>query len=262
MPKKIQITDDVRAVLEGSTITDVSVILPPVKLERDLYVRVDKVLKAAGGKWDRKIGAHLFTDYDPRELLSKEQLASGEIVNRQQALQQFFTRPETAKQIVEYACVEPGMRCLEPSAGTGNIARALRAALIDPRERVGRDPICVEIDEVLVRKLVEDGFDDTLCMDFLATDPAINPFDRIVMNPPFTGGQDVDHVTHAFSMLKWNGLLVAIMSPAFQFRSDKKHVAFRKLMDRHGEVVARLPRGSFDDTDIETLVVRLGLHGT
>ena len=147
------------------------------------------------------------------------------------------------------------MRCLEPSAGAGAIARALRSALQD-RERISRDPICIETDEVLARNLIGEGFADTFCMDFMAYQCS-KPFDRIVMNPPFSGGQDIDHVTRAFEMLEYDGVLVAIMAPAFEFRTDRKHAAFKRLMNEHGEVIERLPAGTFEDTRVETIVVRL-----
>ena len=47
-------------------------------------------------------------------------------------------------------------------------------------------------------------------------------YDRIVMNPPFEAGQDIDHVRHAFQFLKDGGRLVSIMSPSPFFREDKK----------------------------------------
>ena len=255
MKKTIPIADDVRDVLSRSVISDNSVRLPEGKLDRELYARIDKVLKAAGGKWNRVAGMHLFAQYDPRELLGEAHIASGKIVNRQQTLQQFWTPPGVATKLVEHAGVEPRMRCLEPSAGTGAIALALRSALQD-RERISRDPICIEVDEVLARQLIDQGFYDTFCMDFMAYQCS-SPFDRIVMNPPFNGGQDIDHVTRAFEMLEHDGVLVAIMGRAFEFRTDRKHAAFRRLMNEHGDVLEHLPEGTFEDTRVETVVIRL-----
>ncbi|MBY0277906.1 hypothetical protein K2Z84_21440 [Candidatus Binatia bacterium] len=71
------ITPDVEQVLRASTITDTLLVLPQ-QLDRKLYVAVDKVLKAAGGKWNRKLGGHAF-ERDPREILGLA-LETGAIV--------------------------------------------------------------------------------------------------------------------------------------------------------------------------------------
>jgi len=79
--KTVKIDDDVREVLLRCTMTATSVTLPPGQLERALYTRVDKVLKAAGGAWNRKAGAHMFT-VDPRQVLTPGAVLQTEIVNK------------------------------------------------------------------------------------------------------------------------------------------------------------------------------------
>lgn len=248
MSKMVKIDEDVREVLLRATMTSTSVSLPD-QLDRALYMKVDKVLKAAGGAWNRKAKAHLFATFDPRTMLADVATATG-IENRQQSLQQFWTPQPIARRLVQIAEVKPGQNCLEPSAGCGAIADELRVAMD------GQDPMLIEIDDLLVKGLVERGYTRVLCVDFLLLRPP-QVFDRIVMNPPFTGGQDIAHVTRAFDFLAPDGVLVAIMSPSIDFRSTKAHVAFRKLLSAHGEIVERLPRGTFEDTEIETIIVRL-----
>jgi 16S rRNA G1207 methylase RsmC len=46
--------------------------------------------------------------------------------------------------------------------------------------------------------------------DFLALSEGLGQFDRIVMNPPFDHDTDIDHIRHAYRMLKPGGRLVAI----------------------------------------------------
>ena len=59
-------------------------------------------------------------------------------------------------------------------------------------------------------------------------------YDRIVMNPPFSDRRDVEHVQHAYELLKPGGRLVAIMGEGSFFGSDKKAVAFREWLESVG----------------------------
>ena len=55
----MRIDDDVLAVLSRSTVVGSSLVIPD-QLDRKLYVKTNKVLEAAGGKWNRKARAHVF----------------------------------------------------------------------------------------------------------------------------------------------------------------------------------------------------------
>lgn len=77
----------------------------------------------------------------------------------------------------------------------------------------------------------------------------VGQFDRIVMNPPFERGQDMDHVRHAFDLLKPGGRLVAIMSEGSFGRGDKKATGFREWLDEQKRKVEKLPEGSFTGKD-------------
>jgi hypothetical protein len=46
--------------------------------------------------------------------------------------------------------------------------------------------------------------------DFLSMNGELGTFDRIVMNPPFDHGSDLEHIRRAFAKLKTGGRLVAI----------------------------------------------------
>ena len=49
-----------------------------------------------------------------------------------------------------------------------------------------------------------------VCGDFLAQNGNLGKFDRIVMNPPFANGADIQHIRHALTFLNDGGKLVAI----------------------------------------------------
>ena len=136
---------------------------------------------------------------------------------------------------------------LEPSAGTGRIAQAIKDA--------GHTPNCIEIQYRAVELLKSRGF-NVQQGDFLEMDPhngitepgrVTLPLraDIIIMNPPFSKGQDIDHVLHAWSCLDLGGRIVAIMSEGVFYRKDKKAEAFRAFLDRSGGYSEKLPPGTF-----------------
>src|SRR3546814_3255444 len=95
-------------------------------------------------------------------------------------------------------------------------------------------------------------------MDFLALNPdLIGSFDRIIMNPPFDRGRDIDHVNHAIEFLAPGGILVAIMSAGTEFKSDAKAAAFHAKIERYRARFRDLDPGSFASvgTMVNTVVL-------
>lgn len=151
--------------------------------------------------------------------------------------QDFFPTPTAvAEQMVELAGVVPGMKVLEPSAGNGNIAQALQAA--------GAEVEVAELSSSLREVLEAKGF-TVVAQDFMELTEGA--YDAIVMNPPFSNNQDIEHVRHAYTLLKPGGRLVAIVGEGAFFRSGKTEEAFRDWLDDQGADVERLPEGTFTD---------------
>jgi len=75
-------------------------------------------------------------------------------------------------------------------------------------------------------------------------------YDRIVMNPPFSNGQDAEHIQHAYELLKPGGKLVAIAGEGIFFRNDAKAMAFREWLDQVGGTSEKLPEGTFKDSSL------------
>lgn len=151
--------------------------------------------------------------------------------------QDFFPTPTAvAEQMVELAGVVPGMKVLEPSAGNGNIAQALQAA--------GAEVEVAELSSSLREVLEAKGF-TVVAQDFMELTEGA--YDAIVMNPPFSNNQDIEHVRHAYTLLKPGGKLVAIVGEGAFFRSGKTEEAFRDWLDDQGADVERLPEGTFTD---------------
>lgn len=247
----VAVTEEVKAVLAESTFTADRVVLPGRQLDRKLYESVNKVLSNLGGTWNRKAQAHLFS-CDPREKL-QELLSGGQLIDKKKTFQAFYTPAGVADLAVSLLDIEPEMLVLEPSAGDGALIKALKRA--EPKAY----SIAVEIDAEQGPAL------STLAnrvriADFLTIQHNnFGHFSRVLMNPPFTDGQDVAHVTHAFDFLHPGGKLVAIMAPSFEFRTGVKYDKFRALFDEFGTYKEDLPEGAFKEsgTNVRTVLVVL-----
>lgn len=245
------VAEPIRAIIRNCQIEGNAVRITQ-QLDRETYQQVNKVLDAAGGKWNRKAKAHVF-ERDPAVML-KPVLEGGNATHLKNLRQAFFTPKELAEQVVDIADVNKDHMILEPEAGQGALADALVKAGADPTKM-----LCIEIDEHDAGILVEKGH-ETLAMDFLdASAKGLGLFDRIVMNPPFTKGQDIEHITHAISFLKPGGRLVSITSTSWPGGSQKAHNAFRDLIAGMNWETFEVPPGAFQEagTGIPTLILVL-----
>jgi predicted RNA methylase len=221
------------------------------QLDRPLYVATNKVLELAGGKWNRKAQAHVF-DGDAAEIIDQIILI-GQITNKKQELGYFPTPPAVVDRLLELADVRHGMDALEPSAGTGNIVRALIDA--------GAHVTAVEIDPnnclVLQRQQEITGGLDIKQGDFLTYNWP-DRFDRIVMNPPFAKNVAPAHVLKALTFLKSGGRLVSVMPSSVTFRTDTLNRLVRAAVEVGGSIET-LPDNSFTEsgTNVNTVIVTM-----
>lgn len=186
----------------------------------------------------------------------------------------FFPTPDdAADHVMDEVCLlqdkqKPRLRVLEPSAGTGNLARRCARPSKDSilqwaQDRYRFDPEvdCVEIQPALAADLRASGrFGKVYTADFLKLSPSTTGlYDRVVMNPPFDRERDIDHVLHALKFLKPGGTLTAVMSAGTEFRNTKKSIAFRKLMDGMRASWRDLPTGSFSSvgTNCNTIILKV-----
>jgi predicted RNA methylase len=236
MSKKI--SEDVLRIISEVTITGNTVLLPEGQLDRTVYLAVNEVLSNIGGKWNREAKGHVF-DTDPTGALEMIML-TGETVNTKAEYGCFYTPPELARRVVELAEIKPGMFVLEPSAGRG--------ALVEVVYAVTGEPVwCAEILHENIQHLAKLPSVSAINeIDFLTTNPSLWPrFDRVVMNPPFAGQADIEHVSHALRFLRPGGILVAIMSAGVLFRENLKTVQFRAMVNE-GEYRAEFTRNAED----------------
>jgi predicted RNA methylase len=220
------------------------------QLDRKLYTDTNKVLEAAGGKWNRSAKAHVF---DGAAIDALEPIIlTGAYSRTKQDFGQFDTPEDLAAEVVAIAGIEPRMNVLEPSAGVGNLVDAIVSA--------GGIVHAFEIDDKRRAVLQASGLMrfPVASGDFL-TFEASPTFERVVMNPPFAAQADIRHVMHAFKFLKSGGKLVSIMSSGVMFRDNKLTADFRDFVYAHDGSIERLPEDSFkaSGTAVNTCVVTM-----
>lgn len=227
-----KLTESVRAILSSGTVDGNKYFLQG-QLSRAQYLEVDKALKLLGGKWDRTKKAHIF----PSEKAAQSVLNCHDveqITDKKKSLQFFETPEDVAKIIVTVANIYDHMRVLEPSAGRGAILKELPKCV---------EAVAVEADKDNCAHMRDMGF-NPICTDFLAyhTD---RPYDRIVMNPPFSKEQVVHHVLHAWELLKVGGRLVSVAPENILEGRSKAKRRLREIADLNGGKTISMPENSF-----------------
>ena len=143
-------------------------------------------------------------------------------------------------------------RILEPSAGKGDLAKAVMSRF----SRYGKGKIdCIEKEPELRSLLVGEGF-RVVDTDFLAY-ASTKQYDTIIMNPPFSNGDK--HALKAWEII-YSGDVIALLN-AETLRNP--HTESRKLLvslvEQHGEV--EYLQDQFIDaerkTDVEVALIKL-----
>lgn len=232
-----EITPEVLDVLADGHAKANTYYLPEQQLDRKLYVAVNEVLTRVGGKWNRKQKGHVFDDgMDAGELVAL--VVESKQMPPKNPTAFFPTPPDVAGKLLR----DPGLpripkdtaRILEPSAGRGALADAVTAYCAEMSIEA-----TVDVFEVVPRfrdALIDKGY-RLVGDDFLTQFPT-EPYDVIVMNPPFAVDSDrlsyIAHIEHAWSMLAPGGVLLAVAPGGFGFRNDSRITAFREVMGEHG----------------------------
>lgn len=158
-----------------------------------------RVLEAIGGVREKERHYYFWRfDYEPSDVLD-EIVCSGRIPDHKS--HQFYPTPDVvADAVIEAAEIGADDECLEPSAGTGSLARRM------PKDRT----LCVEISALHAKVLEAQGL-NTICADFLAYAKTARKFDRVIMNPPFSQGRWQAHLEAAAGLVADGGRLVAVL---------------------------------------------------
>lgn len=251
--KTIEISDEVAGILRLCTAAGDKLILPNAHIPRPVYEAVAKTVNAMGGTWDRRAKAMVFRQGTNVAEILAEHLVAGEVVDQKKTYQVFETPDAIADMVVQLAGISSEHLLLEPSAGSGallkacqRISRPMHSTAIDIRPET-------EEDLRKVAHAVQIG-------DFIQLAGGMRQmFDRIIMNPPFTGQQDIDHVVSAMLCLRSPGVLVAVMPPSGFTAQNGKGEVFRSMFDRFKGEQWDCPPGSFKEagTMVNTKIVRM-----
>jgi protein-L-isoaspartate O-methyltransferase len=168
----------------------------PMQRNTVAYRELVAVMEACGGVI--KKGSMVEFDYNFVDTVRFDVLRN-QCIPEDKSHQFYATQEVEAQHAVEWAEIEPGHDVLEPSAGTGGIAKHLPGNVT-----------CVEVDALRASVLTALGF-NVKNADFLTWSDGAPTFDRIVMNPPFAGGRAERHVDAALQLLRPDGILVAIV---------------------------------------------------
>ena len=238
--KTLNIPDNIIDILADMIVErhgDVYIGIYEKQLDRPTHEAFAKAIKALGGKWDGRLRAQVFTD-DPRPALGLViETGTVEVIK-----DGFFRTPMSVVDRMAGAIgFDPRVhRFLEPSAGDGAIVDILTSKYGVPYRLID----CVEMNPVRAEALRKKGY-RVYPIDFLKYITATR-YDRILMNPPFEDGQDIDHVRHAYKLLVPGGKLASVMSEGPFFRTNRKAVEFRQwIVSKHGYFDIKLPDGSF-----------------
>ena len=243
------VSEAIQDILRQSRIEGMLLYLPPGQLDRKVYQEVNEVLERLGGKWNRKQKAHVFAS-DPTATF--QGIFAGATLPAKNPCAHFATPPDVVELLIRDISTSEGTYFLEPSAGTGVLAQAVRAnypdAIID----------CCEIDEDLQKVLQNQGY-PLVATDFLAYQPGAI-YDVIVMNPPFSLPGDtmayITHIEHAWTLLKPGGELHAIAPPGYTFNGSHRARHFFAWVQEYGRW-EMLPDHSFkvSGTNVATTII-------
>jgi SAM-dependent methyltransferase len=246
----MKISENILKILSECEIENNTLFLPPEQLDRKTYLAVNKCLENIGGKWNRKTKGHVF-DYDPTEAF-ENLIMTGETEDMKKNFQFFPTPRPIAETVCDMAELSTAANILEPSCGKGDLADVIY-------ER-NQNLSCIEINWDMKKYLDEKPYPCMVGNDFLQyLSETIREFDRIVMNPPFSRQQDIDHIRHAYRLLKKGGILVSIVSVSPFFRVNKKSVEFREWLKNQKAEIVDIEGGAFKEsgTPIPVKIIKL-----
>lgn len=176
-------------------------------------------------------------DFAPPDAVTPPQIVA---VDR--STQCHVTPPDVAARMVEYLGQRGDYLTLEPSAGTGNLSRALFAVGHSPRE------LCqIEKHTALAAELHRLGPTINRCfLEYAADVKGRVQFPRVIMNPPFSDVRK--HIAAALSLMGDHGhperpVLVALVPSTFEFAGM--------------ETLEHLPDDTFVTAKVRTKIIRI-----
>jgi predicted RNA methylase len=252
----ISIDDEVSDILVRSTCVGNILSLPQEQLSRPLYSRVNKLLEALGGKWNKQKRGHVFSS-NPSEKI-REALSNRSVLDEKKLFQFYSTPNYLASEMVGMAEIGSSYDIVvEPSAGDGAIVASLLEAGCN-------NVIAVEIQPDLAQSLKLKTTPNmphklkVYCDNFLTWMPPSKPISRFVANPPFSNQQDAEHVSRMLELIRPGGIVVSVMSSMALERNTAKSKRLCQLLTGFDWQTTPLPPGTFSDsgTEVSTIILK------
>lgn len=154
-----------------------------------------------------------------------------------------FTPEALAKKVIALSGIDSDSRVLEPEAGIGSIADAAREITehVDCIERM------CDFCEILQLKKHH-----VIANDLLETESE-PVYDAVLMNPPFS--EECEHIQKAFEFVRPGGSLVAVCSPAVEWKGTRKYTQFRDWLAEHPHSFSKPSDGKFEMTGVNTVIL-------
>ncbi|NEX60155.1 hypothetical protein [Noviherbaspirillum galbum] len=229
------------------SLEDNRIVLPKTRLKQ--YTQIKHLIETSGGQYNARGYFAFDAGVDVAQVF--DSLLAGKALNAKKTTQSFFTPEDLAHRIVGAVGSVEGKVVMEPSAGHG--------ALADVAEAAGAKLILVENYRPNVLALQAKGY-DVIEQDFLTVTPEQTGLvDVVVMNPPFSNGQDCAHVLAAYRFLKPGGVLSAITSVSWMHGKQKKQQAFLRFLQNLNAQIDDIDAGAFAEsgTGVPTLHIVL-----
>lgn len=250
----MKIKEDVLNVLKNAIFTEPSTVLLQGALDRKLYTDTNKVLDGIGLKWNKKLKCHISTE----DITEKwyNMIDTGEWLDIKKELQYFPTPTNIVKDMCNLVYWKEGMKVLEPSCGSGQIAFNL------PDMKLEID--CIEINKDMADKCnmsypQNSNFYNIMNLDFMEFENNEYKYDVIIANPPFSKLQSIKHFNKMVELLKENGQLVCVlpMGDYDENSSIKLRQDFTKFIKDNNCKIEYLNEGDFKEsgTMVKTMIV-------
>ena len=154
-----------------------------------------------------------------------------------------FTPEALAKEVVALSGIDSDSRVLEPEAGIGSIA--------DAAKEITEHVDCIErmCDFCEILKLKKHH---VISNDLLETESE-PVYDAVLMNPPFS--EECEHIQKAFEFVRPGGSLVAVCSPAIEWKGTRKYTQFRDWLAEYSHSFSKPSDGKFEMTGMSTVIL-------
>lgn len=221
-----------------------------VTFEKSSYQALKVAMKNAGATYSDSGFAF---EHSLAATTTLGRLLDGESINLRKSLQFYPTTDVAADKLLDGLDLN-GKRVFEPNAGEAYLVR--RAY-----EAGAANVVAAEIYDGFHDAIVKSGA-NLIGTDLLALtgeDISHHDIDVCIMNPPFSGGQDIKHVEHVLSIVSDRTEVRAIMSAGVLERSGGAYERFRAYLSSMSIEPEILPAGAFKEsgTMVRTCVVRI-----